>query len=175
MSNIDFKKNIFTLSAELGVPFGIFLSLLMVSLVFFDKVPFLSTLALLLMLAAPVVLCIFQRKRFVALDGFALYSDLWILAIFTTIGGSLIMVLATYLTITYLRPEFLYEQMRFFLDNASSIDSETADVLEKMISQRIMPSAIEFSMMMFWLSASLGCVGGAVTAFVAQKIPYKQH
>ena len=173
MNRFDFKKNIYTLSAELGVPFGILLSLVAVSYIFCDKVPYLSTLALLLMLAAPVVLCIFQHKRFAALDGFALYSELWILAIFTTLGGALIMVLVSYLTIRFLRPDFLYEQMRFFLDSSPPIDSETAKTLEKMISHRALPSSLEFSMMLFWLFACLGSLGGAITAFIAEKIPYK--
>lgn len=175
MYRIDFKKNIYSLSAELGIPFGILLSVLAVALIFFDKVPILSTLALLLMLIAPVVLCIFQRKRFVALNGFAIYSELWILAIFTTLGGGLIMVLISYLIINFLRPDFLYDQMRIFLDNKPNIDSETAKTLEKMITHRALPSALEFSMMLFWIFACLGSLGGAITAFIAEKIPYKQH
>lgn len=174
MNRFDFKKNIYSLSAELGVPFGILLTALAVSLIFYDKVSILSILTILLTLVAPVVLCIFQRKRFVAFDGFAQYSELWILAIFTSLGGALIMVLLSYLTITFARPEFLYEQMRVFLDSKPAIDSETAKTLEKMISHRALPSALEFSMMLFWLFGFLGCVGGAITAFIAEKIPYKQ-
>ncbi len=175
MYRFDFKKNIYSLSAELGVPFGFLLSALAATLIFYDRVPLLSVFTIVLMLVAPVVLCVFQRKRFVALNGFALYSDLWILAIFTTLGGALIMALITYLTIHFLRPEFLYDQMRFILDNESSIDAETAKTFEKMIAKRALPSAIEFSMMLFWLFASLGSLGGAITAFIAQKIPYKQQ
>lgn len=175
MIRFDFKKNIYTLSAELGIPFGILLSLLAVTLIFYDKVPSLSILTSFLMLVAPVVLCIFQRKRFVALDGFALFSELWILAIFTTLGGALIMVLACYLTITFVRPDFLYDQMQYFLDNVPDIDSETAKTLKKMIAHRALPSAFEFSMMLFWIFACLGSLGGAITAFIAEKIPYKRH
>ncbi len=173
MNRFDFKKNIYTLSAELGLPFGALLSLVGVSLVFYDKMPLLSTLALLLMLAAPVVLCIFQRKRFIALNGFALFSELWILSIFTTLGGSLIMVLVSYLTITFGRPDFLYEQLQFVLDNYPPLDKDMAKTFNNMIEQRALPSALEFSMMLFWLFTSLGCMGGAITAFIAQKIPYK--
>lgn len=175
MKHFDFKKNIYSLSAELGVPFGILLSMLAVTLLFYDRVPFLSVLSLLLMLAAPVVLFLFQRKRFVALEGFAIYSDLWVLAIFTTLGGSLIMVLVSYLTIIYARPDFLYEQMRYFLDNAPNVDAQTATTLEKMISHRALPSPLEFSMMLFWMFACLGSLGGAITAFIASKIPYRQQ
>lgn len=174
MYRFDFKKNIYSLSAELGIPFGFLLSALALSLVFYDKVPLLSLLSIFLLLLAPVVLCIFQRKRFVALNGFALYSELWILAIFTTLGGALIMVLVSYLTIHFFRPDFLYEQMRLFLDHSPTLDKETAQTFEKMISHRALPTALEFSMMLFWLFACLGSLGGAITAFIAEKIPYKQ-
>ncbi len=159
----------------MGIPFGILLSLLAVSLIFYDKVPALSLLTTFIMLVAPVALYLFQRKRFVALDGFALYSELWILAIFTTLGGALIMVLASYLTITFVRPDFLYEQMRYLLDNYPELDQETAKTFQKMVSHRALPTALEYSMMLFWLFASLGSLGGAITAFIAQKIPYKRH
>lgn len=175
MYRIDFKKNIYSLSAELGIPFGFFLSLLAVTFVFYDKMPLLSLLMPVLLLLAPVVLCIFQRKRFVALNGFAIYSELWILAIFTTLGGALIMVLVSYLMIYFLRPDFLYDQMRLFIDNSPNLDKETAKTFEKMISHRALPSPFEFSMMLFWLFTFLGCIGGAITAFIAGKIPYKQH
>ena len=175
MYRIDFKKNIYSLSAELGIPFGILLSTMAVSLIFYDKVPALSLLTTFIMLAAPVALYFFQRKRFVALNGFAIYSDLWILAIFTTLGGALIMVLVSYMTIRFSRPDFLYDQMRSFLDNQPPVDSETAKTLEKMIDHRALPTALEFSMMLFWLFACLGSLGGAITAFIAQKIPYKQR
>ncbi len=175
MYRIDFKKNIYSLSAELGIPFGVILSLVSVTFVFYDKMPLLSLLTPVLLLLAPVVLCTFQRKRFVALNGFAIYSELWILAIFTTLGGGLIMALVSYLIINFLRPDFLYDQMRIFLDNKPAIDTETAKTLEKMITHRALPSALEFSMMLFWIFACLGSLGGAITAFIAQKIPYKQH
>ena len=174
MNRFDFKKNIYSLSAELGIPFGILLSVIAVTIIFYDIVPLLSVVNVLLMMIAPVVLCLLQRKRFVALDGFAQYSELWILAIFTTLGGSIVMVLTSYLTITFGRPDFMYEQLRFLLDNEPAIDSETAKTLEKIITHRALPSPLEISMILFWLFSCLGALGGAITALIAKSIPYKQ-
>jgi len=171
----DFKKNIYTLSAELGVPFGILLSIMAVAMIFADKVPPCALIATFIIFACPVVLYFFQRKRFVASDGFASFSELWILAIFTTIGGCLIMAMVYYLTISFIRPEALYEQLQFILDKNNNIDAETATTLQKMIDRGLLPSPLEFSIMQFWLFASLGCVGGAVTALIASKIPLKQR
>lgn len=175
MINIDFNKNIYTLSAELGVPFGIMLSIMTVCMIYADKVPPCILIATLIIIAAPVVLYLFQRKRFVISDGFATFSELWILAIFTTIGGGLIMALVNYLTIYFIRPETLYDQLQFILTNNKNLDTETATTLQKMIDHNLLPSAMEYSMMQFWLFASLGCVGGAITALIASKIPLRNR
>lgn len=174
MKGYDFKKNIFTLSAELGVPFGILLSLESIVSLFSDKVPLLGHISLLIFLGAPVVLCLFQRKRYVATEGFASFSELWTLAIFTSLGGALIMALVTYLAITFLRPNALYEQMQYIIDNFAEIDKDMAKTLKKMIEKEALPTPIDYSMMKFWLIASLGCLGGSLTSFIACKIPLRK-
>lgn len=174
MKGYDFKKNIFYLSAELGVPFGIFLSIESMASLYSDKVPFLGNISLLVLLCAPVILYFLQRKRFVAFNGFSTFSDLWTLAIFTSLGGSLIMAFTTYMTITFMRPNVIYDQMQYILDNFTSIDKDMAKTLKKMVDKGALPSPMDFSMMKFWFIASLGCVGGAITALIASKIPMKK-
>lgn len=175
MNYFDFKKNIYSLSAELGVPFGLLLSVEAVSALYADKMPILSILATFIMLAAPVVLFMWQRKRYVASNGFATFTELWAMAIFTTLGGALIMALATYLTLSFLRPTALYDQMKLLLEsNSIAFDKDTVKTFRKMIDKGMLPSPIDYSMMQFWLISSLGSVGGLLTAFIAWKIPVKK-
>lgn len=175
MNYFDFKKNIYSLSAELGVPFGLLLSVEAMSALYADKIPILSILATFIMLAAPVVLFMWQRKRFVVSNGFATFTELWAMAIFTTLGGALIMALVTYLTLSFLRPTALYDQMKLLLDNNSiAFDKDTVKTFRKMIDKGLLPSPIDYSMMQFWLIASLGSVGGILTAFIARKIPIRK-
>lgn len=169
MISFDFKKNIFHLSAELGVPFGALLSISALATIFADKVPFAGLISMVIMLGAPVVLHHFQRKRFLAFNGAAPFSDIWSLAIFTTLGGALIMALTNYLTISFIRPNFLYEQVQGILDSDVPIDKDMAKTLRTIIEKRAMPSPFEYSMIMFWFIASLGCVGGAITALIARR------
>jgi len=176
---MDNKKNVFIRSAELGVPFGCLLTVASLALIFGDKLPFVSSLALIVAIAAPVVIYYWQRKRFVESDGFATFSELWTLGIFTTIGGALICALLTYGAITYFRPDFLYEQAQMVVDTYKQLPQsqahEVANVFEKMIKNNMLPTAIDFCMQMFWLTASLGCLGGAITALIASKVPIKKH
>lgn len=173
------NKNVFIKSAELGVPFGVMLIVASVAFLFSDKAPVASMLTMTVAVAAPVVIYWFQRKRFVESDGFATFSELWTLGIFTTIGGALICALVTYGLITYLRPDFLYDQAQLIVDTYRQQPfekaHEIADVFDKMIKHNMLPTPIDFCMQMFWLTASLGCVGGAITAFIAGKIPLKKN
>ena len=171
------KKNVFTRSAELGLPFGGILTVASISLIFGDKVPLLSSLTLIIAIAAPFIIYKMQRNMFVKSNGFATFSELWTLGIFTTIGGALICALISYGVITYFRPDFLYDQAQMIVDNYKQLPGsqgkEVADVFDKMIKNNLLPSPIDYCMQMFWLTASLGCVGGAITAYIAGKVPLK--
>ena len=175
---METQKNVFIKSAELGVPFGAMLLVASVAMLFGDKMPLLSSLTLIVALVAPFVLYIFQRKRYVQSNGFAPFSELWTLGIFTTIGGAMICGLVTYGLIIYLRPDFVYEQAQLVVDNykqlPNGVGDEFADVLQKAIKANMLPTPFDFCVQMFWLTSSLGCVGGAVTALIASKLPLKQ-
>ena len=168
---MESNKNVFIKSAELGVPFGAMLLVASIAQMYADKMPLLSFVTLLVAILAPVVIYRFQRKRFIESDGFATYSELWTLGIFTTIGGAMICGLITYGVITMLRPDFLYEQAQAFIDiyKAQPLKQmqEVADVMQKMVKNNLLPTPIDYCMQMFWLTTSLGCVGSAVTAFFA--------
>ena len=174
MKGYDFNKNIFHLSAELGVPFGVFLSIGSVASLFSDKVPHLGNISLLIFLGTPIILFLLQRKRFVESNGFATFSELWALGNFTSLGGALIMAFATYMTITFLRPNAIYEQMQYIINNFTTIDKGMSRTFQEMIDKRALPTPIYFSMLEFWLIASFGCIGGAITAIIACKTPLKK-
>ena len=176
---MESQKNVFVKSAELGVPFGGMLLVASVAMLFGDKIPLLSSLTLIVALLAPFVLYIFQRKRFVQSNGFAPYSELWTMGIFTTIGGAMICGLVTYGLITYLRPDFVYEQAQYVVDNYKQLPDgagdEFVDILQKAIKANMLPTPFDFCVQMFWLTSSLGCVGGAITALIACKLPLKSQ
>lgn len=176
---MEMQKNVFIKSAELGVPFGGMLLLASLAMLFGDKVPLLSTVTLIVAVLAPFILYIFQRRRYVQSNGFASFSELWTLGIFTTMGGALICGLVTYGLIVYLRPDFVYEQAQFVVDNYKQLPrnqmGEFVDVMEKAIKANMLPTPFDYCVQMFWLTSSLGCIGGAITALIASKLPLKSQ
>ena len=165
------SKNVFVSSAELGVPFGIMLILASAATIYVDKIPLLNVVTIIVAILAPVILYRFQLKRFLNAGGKTSFSELWTLAIFTTIGGAMICMLVTYCMITWLRPDFLYEQMQMVVDVYKTLPqqeaTEAVKILETAIKTNNLPTAFEFCMQMFWLTASLGCMGGLLTAAIA--------
>ncbi len=177
---MESQKNVFIKSAELGVPFGCMLIVASLSMIFGDKVPLLSTLMFIIAIIAPFLIFRWQRKRFIESNGFASFSELWNLGIFTTICGAMICGLVTYFVITYLRPDFVYEQAQFVADTYKQLPKDTsarefADVLEKAIKSNMLPTPFDFCFQMFLITSSLGCIGGAITALIASKMPLKSE
>ena len=86
---MESQKNVFIKSAELGVPFGCMLIVASLSMIFGDRVPLLSTLMFIIAIIAPFLIFRWQRKRFIESNGFASFSELWNLGIFTTICGAM--------------------------------------------------------------------------------------
>ena len=173
------NKDVFIRSAEWGVPFGGLLTMASASMLFADKVSLLMLVVIFIALLAPVIIFYLQRKRFVRSDGFATYSELWVLGIFTTMCGAFLCGLVTYGLITLLRPDVVYEQMQMVADAYKQMPQpeaqEMARVVNKAIEANMVPSPIDFCLQMFWLTASLGCVGGALTALLASKMPLKKQ
>lgn len=172
------NKDVFISSAEYGVPFGGMLTAASASLLFADKVSLLMLVVIFVALIAPVVIYYLQRKRYVRSNGFATYSELWVLGIFTTMCGAFICGLVTYGLITCLRPDVVFEQLQMLSTAYKQMPQpeakEMAEVVDKAIAANMIPSPIDFCLQMFWLTASLGCVGGALTAFIASKVPLKK-
>ncbi len=168
-------QNVFVRSAELGLPFGALLTAASISMLYFDIVPALYIVVMLVIVVAPVVLLRYQVRYFVESDGFATFSELWSLGIFTTICGSLICAMLSYGAATLFRPDFLYEQAQWYIDfckqNHVTQLGEVVDVLQKMIKHNLMPSIIDYYMQMMCFTTSLGCMGGALTAYFAGLTP----
>ncbi len=169
------NQNVFVKSAELGLPFGALLTVASISMQYFDMVQALLLVVMLIIVIAPVVLLRYQVRYFVESDGFATFSELWSLGIFTTICGSLICAMLSYGAATLFRPDFLYEQAQWYIDfckhnHLQQLD-EVVDVLQKMIKHNLMPSVIDYYMQMMCYTTSLGCMGGALTAYLAGLTP----
>lgn len=172
------KKSIYQRASEWGLPFGLYLSCAAVASIFADWFAPLSVIFLLLLVATPLVVYYFQRRKFDEDDGFTEYAALWMLGILLFILGAVIAGFIIFLVLQYVRPNFMYEQAQAVIEAYSQIpqmqDSEMLHVVKRMVDEKLMPTPIETVFSSFWFISFGGSLLSAITAIIAQR-PLKKH
>ena len=155
------------------MPFGLYLSCAAVTSIFADYFAPLNLLFLVLVVATPLVVYHFQRRKFIEDDGFTEYSALWMLGIMLFILGLIISSFVAYMVLQYGRPGFIYEQAQKAIEVYNAMpemrDGELVKALQLMVDRHILPTPIEMVFSMFWLVSFLGSVTSAITAFIVKK------
>ena len=174
------KKSIYQLAAEWGIPFGLYLACMGVCTVFLDWFPPLSIFFLILFVSTPLVTYYFQRRKFIADNGFTEYAALWMMGIMLFILGGMIASFVMFLVLQYGRPNFMYDQAQMAIEAYKEIpqmrDSELLHVLQRMVDENLLPRPIEMVFNAFWFIAFGGSVTSALTALVARRplMPYRK-
>ncbi len=167
------KKSIYKRAAEWGLPFGLYIACMGVASIYADYFAPLSIIFILMIMATPLVVYYFQRRRFIEDDGFTEYAGLWMLGILLFIFGSVIASFIIYLVLQYFRPDFMYEQARLVIEAYSKIpqasDSEVLRVLQRMVDEKLLPTPIEAVFNAFWFITFFGSLVSAITALIAQR------
>ncbi len=167
------KKSIYKRAAEWGLPFGLYIACMGVASMYADYFAPLSIIFILMIMATPLVVYYFQRRRFIEDDGFTEYAGLWMLGILLFIFGSVIASFIIYLVLQYFRPDFMYEQARMVIEAYSKIpqasDSEVLRVLQRMVGEKLLPTPIEAVFNAFWFITFFGSLVSAITALIAQR------
>jgi hypothetical protein len=168
-------KSIYKRSAEYGVPFGAYLSVLTISGIYSDKLSVLTILSLAMLIAIPFIVYRYQRRTFLQEGGTTEFAALWMMGILTFIYGSLLCCLVSYFVLQYLRPGYLYEQAQIAINTYKAIpgmqNSDIVRVLQQAIKNNMLPTAIQFLFNLFWVGTFCGSVLSALLAFIAEKIP----
>ena len=175
------KKSIYKRAAEWGLPFGLYIACMGVASIYADYFAPLSIIFILMIMATPLVVYYFQRRRFIEDDGFTEYAGLWMLGILLFIFGSVIASFIIYLVLQYFRPDFMYEQARMVIEAYSKIpqasDSEVLRVLQGYllmdgfvsVDEKLLPTPIEAVFNAFWFITFFGSLVSAITALIAQR------
>lgn len=174
------KKSIYQLAAEWGIPFGLYLTCIAMSMIFADWFMPLNLISIILMLCTPLVVYYFQRRKFIIDDGFTEHAGLWMPGIMLFILGTVLASLFVYLVLTYVRPNFMYEQAQAAIKAYQAIpewrDGEVVKTLQMMIDKRMMPTPIESVFNAFWFITFGGSVLSAITAAIARRtIKSRRH
>ena len=167
------KKSIYKRAAEWGLPFGLYIACMGVASIYADYFAPLSIIFILMIMATPLVVYYFQRRRFIEDDGFTEYAGLWMLGILLFIFGSVIASFIIYLVLQYFRPDFMYEQARMVIEAYSKMpqasDSEVLRVLQRMVDEKLLPTPIEAVFNASWFITFFGSLVSAITALIAQR------
>ena len=71
------------------------------------------------------------------------------------------------------------EQVQYVIQAYKQLPGDYAeqfvDVLQKAVKNNMLPTPFDYCVQMFWLTTSLGSVGGALTALIAGKLPLKSQ
>ena len=167
------KKSIYQLAAEWGVPFGLYLTCIAMSMIFADWFVPLNLISIILMLCTPLVVYYFQRRKFIMDDGFTEHAGLWMLGIMLFILGTVLASLFVYLVLTYVRPNFMYEQAQAAIQAYQAIpewrDGDMVKMLQTMVDEHLMPTPIEAVFNAFWFISFGGSLLSAITAVIARR------
>jgi len=126
-----------------------------------------------LLVATPMLVYRFQRRKFIEDDGFTEYAALWMMGIMLFILGGVVASFIVYMVLQFGRPNFMYEQAQTVINAYKDIpemrDSEMLQVIRRMVDENLLPRPIEVVFNAFWFIAFGGSILSAITALVAQR------
>lgn len=169
---MDERKSVFKRGAEFGMPMGLYMTTISVCSIFADRLPPLSWVVIILLIAGPWMVWRMQRRYYIE-DGYnSEYASLWMLGIVMIICGALITGLLTWAVLQWVRPGYIYDITQNFVNLYSTMPefkgSEVLQVMQHAIDSGALPSPIEMVTNMFWLVTFSGCVMSAITAAFAK-------
>lgn len=101
-----------------------------------------------------------------------LFSSLWMQGIVTFFCGTSIMALTAYIYMRWISPDFLIEQVTAAIDSYKSIDHEqsqkAAEVLQRIIDNKLMPTPIQMAIQMIWLGVFTGSLLSIIVSLLVQ-------
>lgn len=161
--------------AEDGLTFAIYLVVMFFASIYTTKVALLSLLVILMMLGVPFVIYRYLRRAFVADRGTSLMSALWMHGIMIFLCGSLLAGAVEVVWLRWIDPTYIVDQLHSVIDlyENSGWDrgEEMAEVLQRMIDNSLVPSAISIVMEMIWLSVFTGSLLSALISLLVRARP----
>lgn len=172
-------KSLYRRAAEQGVPMGLVLSVMAVSIIYGDVLPWLSWVAQMLVLSMPFYTWRLMRQYFVEEQGFPNFSSLWMMGILTYIYGSLLTSLVTWAVLQYMRPDYIYlmadNLVQLYSSNPSPDARDMASLLRDLVASGSLPRPIELVMSAFWFTSFLGSLLSLVVAMIVPRVPLRQN
>lgn len=169
---MDKEKSVFKCAAENGISFGIYLSVIFFTCIYGTSSFLINSIGLIMILAAPLMLFRYMRKFYKTHPDASPIVTLWNLGIFTSLFGSLICALVTYIWLQYITPTFIIDQAKAALavyeQYPDLSGNDLVISLRKAIEENLLPTPIVVVLQLIWFTTSLGVVGSLIMAPLAK-------
>ncbi|MCH5319421.1 MAG: DUF4199 domain-containing protein [Paramuribaculum sp.] len=164
--------------ADNGFYFGIYLTGMFFAFVLSVKISLFSLITMAMFVAVPFLIYRWLRIAFVEDGGKSAISSLWMQGIMIFACGSAIAGVVATVYLKWINPDFIIDRLHETIDLYESLEwpqgKEMADVLQRMIDYRIVPSAIQIVVEMIWLSIFSGSLLSLLMSLLARAKSVKQ-
>lgn len=179
MSNQPQLPSPYRRGANDGFPFGLYLVVLFFASIFSSQVALLTLLTLLLFIGVPFVIYYFLRRAYIADYGCTTMSALWMHGIMIFLCGGLIAGAVEIIWLRWIQPDFILDQVNamiaFYREAGIERSDEMADILQKMVDNHLVPSAIMIVVELLWLGVFTGSLLSALIAILVRARPIPQR
>ncbi|MBQ0120881.1 MAG: DUF4199 domain-containing protein [Bacteroidales bacterium] len=170
---MESEGKVFQASTDMAVPMAVYTSVMSMLWVFNDKMLFMDSLFMIMLIMGPVVLYLMQRKCRKEAGPECGVAALWRMGVITIFLGTVFTLLLTFCILEYVRPSFFYDQLQFMAQSYEQMpemkNSEVLTVIQAMIDNDDLPSAWQISLSMFCATNVSGSVMSLFTALVASR------
>lgn len=170
---MDESNNIFKYGIDRSVVMGLYTTVISLSMIYADLVPPLAVVAMVLLLAGPVVLYNMQRRLRLTADADLNMWDLWRMGVVAIFFGTVFTLMFTYGVLEYLRPGYMYQQLEMMVNTYKQMpelkDTQTVEALQMMLDEDIVPSPFSYALNMFVMTNTSGMFMGMLTASLAAR------
>ena len=169
------RKSIYKYASEVGIPVGMYLSLMSSCLLMSIRMPFLMSAIFFLAIGFPFYLGFFVRKIGKIEPAYMKFSSLWLGGIYSVIFGTFICMFFSGLYITFIEPGFVGAYCQNMIDTieASPIADEyeaTIGMMRNAMDSHMLPSGMDFVTTMGWFTCFVGSVLSLVIALIVSKM-----
>ena len=110
---MESEGKVFQASTDMAVPMAVYTSVMSMLWVFNDKMLFMDSLFMIMLIMGPVVLYLMQRKCRKEAGPECGVAALWRMGVITIFLGTVFTLLLTFCILEYVRPSFFYDQLQF--------------------------------------------------------------
>lgn len=171
------QRSVYRRGADDGLVFGAYLIVLVLLMCGTPYVGILAVPALAMAAVVPFIIYRFLRRSYVRDFGLSGFSELWLQGIITFVCGTMLMAVAAYIFMRFVKPDFVVEQVNAAIGlyrSAGTPESlQTARALELLVERRMVPGPIYIVIEMMLMGIFTGSILSMIVTWIVRlrKVP----